>query len=82
MRVVSRRRRALPALLAVLLALVCGVVCAPAPVLAEEGDQTAYSADESPALSARYALLIDRETGTVLLDQAPTSAGIPPRSPR
>ena len=69
MRVVSRRRRALPALLAVLLALVCGVVCVPAPVLAEEGDQAAYSADEPPALSARYALLIDRETGTVLLDQ-------------
>lgn len=69
MRIVSRCRRALPALLAVLLALVCGVVCAPAPVLAEEGDQAAYSADEPPALSARYALLIDRETGTVLFDQ-------------
>ena len=38
-------------------------------MLAEEGDQAAYSADEPPALSARYALLIDRETGTVLLDQ-------------
>ncbi len=74
MKTASRHRTA-PALLAVLLALVCGTVVLAAPALAEEGsaapaeEEPAYSADVPPALASSYALLIDRETGLVLLDK-------------
>ena len=95
MKTASRRRTA-PALLAVLLALVCGTVVLAAPALAEEGETaapvaeesapaaevapaeeesapaeegSAYSADVPPELASNYALLIDRETGLVLLDK-------------
>ena len=61
-------RRALPALLVVLLALCCSFGVA-SPALAEEGDQPAYSAAEPPALSSAHALLMDYDTGTVLLDK-------------
>ena len=92
----ASRRRTVPALLAVLLALVCGTVVLAAPALAEEGETaapvaeesapaaevapaeeesapaeegSAYSADVPPELASNYALLIDRETGLVLLDK-------------
>lgn len=88
MKTASRRRTA-PALLAVLLALVCGTAVLAAPALAEEGEtaapaaeesapaaevapaeeEPAYSADVPPELASAHALLIDRETGLVLLDK-------------
>ena len=76
MKTASRRRTA-PALLAVLLALVCGTAVLAAPALAEEGsaapaeEEPAYSADVPPELASAHALLIDRETCLLYTSPSP-----------
>ena len=68
MKGLTRRLRALSASLVLVLALVLVAGAAPLPALAEDAAQTAYSAAEPPTLTSSKALLVERETGTTLLE--------------
>ena len=68
MKGLTRRLRALSASLVLVLALVLVAGAAPLPALAEDAAQIAYSAAEPPTLTSSKALLVERETGTTLLE--------------
>lgn len=77
MKGLTRRLRALSASLVLVLALVLVAGAAPLPALAEDAAQTAYSAAEPPTLTSSKALLVERETGTTLLEMGADERAYP-----
>ena len=68
MKGLPRLRRVLAASVVPVLALVLAVGASPLLALAQETAQASYSASEPPALTSSKALLVERETGTTLLE--------------